>query len=151
MELVLHRATAMTFVARSSSGHWTVMDASPPVGGNGAAMSPFEHLFAALAGCTSVDVLLVMNKKRIVVDDYWVKITAKRREEHPRIATEIHIHYTLVGENIPTAEVAHAIELSETKYCSVSGMLKPAAAITSSFEILTPGQSREIKKQNVCC
>jgi putative redox protein len=148
MELILNRATGMTFVARSGSNHWTVMDASPSVGGNGAAMNPFEHLLAAIAGCTSVDVLLVMHKKRIVVDDYWVKITAQRRLEHPQIATEIHIHYTLVGEKIPIADVAHAIELSETKYCSVSAMVRPASKITSSFEILTPQQAREIKQQD---
>jgi len=136
-------ASNMTLIAKGDSGHWTMMDVPKTVGGDEGAMHPFEHLFAALAGCTATDLLYVMKKKRIQVDDLRVNIEAKRAEKHPKVAEKIHIHYTIVGEHISEKAVERGIELSQDTYCSVSAMLKATAEITHSFEILTPEQARE--------
>ena len=94
-------------------------------------------------GGSGTDVLYVMQKKRIPVDDLWVRVEAKRRDEYPRIATEIHIHFTLIGSDIPPETVEHAIQLSQDKYCSVAGQIRDSADITTSFEVLTPEEARK--------
>ncbi|HDR91440.1 MAG TPA: OsmC family peroxiredoxin [candidate division Zixibacteria bacterium] len=130
-------------IAKSDSGHWTLMDVPESVGGDEGAMHPFEHLFAALAGCTASDLLYVMQKKRIRVDDLRIEIEAQRAETHPKVAEKIHLHYIVVGPDISEDAVAKAIDLSQDKYCSVSAMLKAAAEITHSFEVLTPDEAYE--------
>jgi len=142
IELTARTAGGMTFIAQANSGHWTVMDATEAVGGHEGAMHPFEHLFAALAGCTGVDVLYVLKKKRIPVDDMQVNVKAKRRDKHPRIATDIHIHFTVIGPDIPPEAVERAITLSQEKYCSVTGQIRETANITTSYEILTLEEAR---------
>lgn len=137
-ELTLKRADGLTLIAKSNSGHWTVMDTTVEAGGSEGAMNPFEHFLASIAGCTSMDVLVVMRKKRIKLDDFSVHLTAERRDEHPRIATKIHLHFTLVGNDIEQEAVRQAIELSQTKYCSVSAMIRNDVPITTSFEIRKP-------------
>jgi putative redox protein len=77
-----------------------------------------------------------LRKKRQDFSDYSVEMTADRRDEPPRIFTSIHLKYIIKGKNISKEAVETAIRLSEEKYCSVGGMLKTAAKITSSYEIL---------------
>lgn len=134
VKIFTRRAGETGFMARSGEGPWVLMDTGAKKG----AMSPFEVLFAALAGCSAYDVVHVLQKKRIAFDDLWIEVEAERRDEHPRIATKIHVHYTVFGENIPPEAVERAIALSAEKYCSVSGMLSQAAAIETSFEIRPP-------------
>jgi len=143
INLTARRAGNMSFVARADSGHWTVTDVDVEVGGDGAAMTPFEHLFASLATCTGTDVLYVMQKKRIPLDDLRIELRAKCRSEYPQIATEIHLHYIFIGNNIPADAAERAIELSQNKYCPVTGQLAPTAKVTHSYEILTPDETRK--------
>ncbi len=141
LHLFARKSGDMSFIARSDSGHWTMMDTGTGVGGSDGAMRPFEMLFASLAGCTGMDVLYVLRKKRIQVDDLWIEIEAKRRNEHPKVASEIHIHFTVVGEGIPPKAVEKAIELSQNKYCSASATISAVSPITTSFEIITPEEA----------
>ena len=85
----------------------------------------------------------MMQKKRIRVDDLRIEIEAQRAETHPKVAEKIHLHYIVVGPDISEDAVAKAIDLSQDKYCSVSAMLKAAAEITHSFEVLTPDEAYE--------
>ena len=96
-----------------------------------------ENVLASLAACSSFHVLTILKKKRQNLTQYTVEATAQRREKPPpRVFTKIHLKYIIKGQNIDPEAVKKAIELSEEKYCSVGGMLKKAAEITSSFEIL---------------
>jgi putative redox protein len=131
-----------TLIAKSDSGHWTVMDVPEELGGHSGAMGPFEHLLAALAGCTATDVLIVLRKKRIAIDDLRIGLEAHRVDKTPKIADKIHLHFTAVGPDIPPDALERAIELSQEKYCSVSAMLKGVAEITHSYAILTPEEAR---------
>lgn len=120
------------FVAESPSGHAVVMG----FGAKGAAAAtPMEMLLMALGGCTGADVISILNKKRQRVTAYEIEVRALRRAEHPRIYTEIEVLHKVRGIGIEERAVAHAIELSETKYCSVSAMLAASARITSRYEI----------------
>lgn len=88
------------------------------------AASPMEVLLNALVGCTAMDVISILGKKRQQVSDFTVEVAAVRASEHPMVYTEADITYIVSGEDIDPAAVERAIELSMTKYCSVSIMLK---------------------------
>lgn len=104
---------------------------------------PMQMVLAALAGCTGVDVVLILNKKRVNFSDLKIKISGKRADTHPRVYTDIHVHYYVWGEDIKEKDVKQAIELSEEKYCSVSAMLRSTATIYSEYTILAPSEKIE--------
>ncbi len=120
------------FVGEAPSGHGVLTDFRHE---NKGAASPMELLLIALGGCTGADIVSILHKKRQRVTDYQIEIRAQRRDEHPRIYTHIEIIHQFRGFNLDEKGVAHAIELSETKYCSVSAMLAATAKITSRYEI----------------
>jgi putative redox protein len=120
------------FVAESPSGHAIVTSfAHEKV----TAPTPMELLLIAVGGCTGADVQSILEKKRQRVTRYEIEVRGERRAEHPRIYTSIEVIHYLWGHRIDPKAVAHAIELSETKYCSVSAMLREAATITMRYEI----------------
>jgi putative redox protein len=92
----------------------------------------------ALAGCTSSDVVSILQKKRVELDDYEVNISAEMCDEHPKVYTKINLEFVFYGENINEKDVERAIELSETKYCSVSAMLNKSVEINHSYKIVKP-------------
>jgi putative redox protein len=129
----LRYAGGEQFVGESPSGHAVVTSfAHDKV----TAATPMELLLISLGGCTGADVVSILEKKRQHVTGYEIEVRAERRAEHPRIYTKIEIIHRVRGRAIDPKAVAHAIELSETKYCSVSAMLSAAASITARFEIL---------------
>ncbi len=123
----------MTFDGTTTTGHHIVIDALPPTGADNGP-KPIELLLTALAGCTAMDVLSILQKKREPIQGLEVLVQGERCQEHPRIYTDIEIVYYVRGNVNPDA-VARAIELSETKYCGVSAMLGARAKIETRFEI----------------
>jgi putative redox protein len=134
-EVYARQLKGNTFAAKSNSGHWVMMDTKPEAGGLGAGTTPKELLLMGLAGCTSMDVIPILKKKRSPVLAYECNIKAEEREEHPKIFSDIHIEYVFYGDGIKAEDVERAIELSQTKYCSVSAQLAPSAKITHSYRI----------------
>jgi len=124
------------FIARNEKGLSVNFDAPIPNGGEETAVSPMENVLASLAACSSYHVVSILRKKRQDFSDYSVEMIADRRDEPPRIFTSIHLKYIIKGKKISKEAVETAIRLSEEKYCSVGGMLKNAAKITSSYEII---------------
>lgn len=98
--------------------------------------SPVELLLVALGSCTATDVASILKKKRQHVTSYTVEISGERRSEYPRSYTSMKVHHIVTGRSISPNAVAHAIELSETKYCSVADTLRPKVEIQSTFEII---------------
>ncbi len=121
------------FIGISPSGHAQVMDSK---GDRHAAPTPMEMLLVSVAGCTAIDVMSILQKKRQDVTAYDVEITGDRKEDHPRAFIKFHIHHIVRGRNVSEKAVADAIELSDTKYCSVAATVRPTAEITTSFEII---------------
>jgi len=120
------------FVAESHSGHAIVTSFSHD---QMSAPSPMELVLIALGGCTGADVISILEKKRQRVTAYEIEVRGTRRDEHPRIYTRIEVIHRVRGDGVDEKAVARAIELSETKYCSVSAMLAASATITSRYEI----------------
>jgi putative redox protein len=126
----------MRFDGVSSSGHTVVMDTSVDGGGTDAGASPMELVLLALAGCTGMDVIGILRKKRQDVTGYEIHVRGVRAEQHPMVYTTIHVEHVVTGRNVDPAAVARAVELSETKYCSVSNMLNRAARIETSYRVV---------------
>ena len=115
------------------SGHAQLIDTN---GDRKAAPTPLEMLLVSVAACTAADVISILLKKRQDVTDYRVKIKGERAEDHPRKFLKFHIHHIVHGRSVSEKAVADAIELSDTKYCSVAATVRPTAEITTSFEII---------------
>jgi putative redox protein len=135
-KMVLNWQGNYRFIAKNEKGLSVDFDAPIQNGGEETALSPMENVLASLAACSSYHVVSILRKKRQDFSDYSVEMTADRRDEPPRIFTNIHLKYIIKGKNISKEAVETAIRLSEEKYCSVGGMLKNAAKITSSYEII---------------
>lgn len=132
LRLATVKGKARQFVAQSGSGHAFIMDDAE--GQTGA--KPVEVALLALGGCTAFDVVGILRKMRQKVTAYEVEVRAEQREELPKYFTRVEIKHRLWGEIEPEA-VKKAIELSETKYCSVGAMIAKTAQIHSTFEILS--------------
>jgi putative redox protein len=132
---VVKQLRGITLAAKADTNHWVMMDGRDSSGGEGAASTPKELLLMALGGCTSMDVIPILKKMRVHLEDFEVRLTGNAREEHPQVFTDIHIEYVFYGNTIPEADVQRAIELSTTKYCSVSAMLRDSVKITHSYTI----------------
>lgn len=120
------------FVAITPSGHAQVLDAK---GERSAGASPLELLLIALGGCTAVDVVSILEKKRQKVTKYHVEVRGERREEHPRSFRRMEVRHIVTGQSVDPEAVRRAVELSTDKYCSVAATLRPTAEIVSSFEV----------------
>jgi putative redox protein len=129
----IHYAGDEMFIGISPSGHAQVLDTKHE---RASAATPMELLLIALGSCTAVDVVSILRKKRAEVTDYRVEVRGQRRDEHPRSYTRMEVRHILRGRNLSDKAVAQAIELSETKYCSVAATLRPTAEIVSSYEII---------------
>ena len=121
------------FIGTSPSGHAQAIDTKAD---RKAAPTPVEMLLVAVGACTAVDVVSILEKKRQAISDYKVEVTGERRVQHPRAFTKIRIHHIVYGRNVSEQAVAQAIELSDTKYCSVAATIRPTAEITTSYEII---------------
>jgi putative redox protein len=102
----------------------------------GAYLTPMETALMALAGCTGMDVISILGKKRQSVQAMEIRLHGIRAEDHPRVYTGIEVEYVITGANVDPESVARSIELSMTKYCSVSAMFSKTAKIRTSFRIL---------------
>jgi putative redox protein len=128
--------TGMDFVARAPSGHELIVDTDPGAGGRERGIHPKEMLLVALAGCTGMDVIAILRKKRQAVTDYRVRVVATQSAEHPKVYTQMVVQHIVSGPALDPVAVARAVELSATKYCSVSAMLSAACPLTHEFRIV---------------
>ena len=129
----------VSFSGTADSGHEVRMDGAPDMGGRNRGARPMEVVLIGMGGCTAFDVVHILRKQRQEVVDCVAEIDAERAPADPKVFTRIHVHFVLRGRNLDAKKVAHAIELSATKYCSASIMLGKTAAITHDFEILGNG------------
>lgn len=124
------------FVGETDSGHAVVMDGPPESGGRNKGPRPMEMLLLGLGGCTSFDVLTILQKGRHDVIDCVAEITAERVDTVPKVFRKIHVHFIVTGRNLKEEAVNRAIQLSAEKYCSASIMLEKSVEITHDFEIV---------------
>ena len=136
MNIKLKQINGLAMAAVGDSNHWVTMDGPKKFGGFSAGSRPMELLLMGLAGCTAMDVVSILMKKRVKLDDFSIEVEAKQATEHPKVFTDIKLHYIFAGINLRRVDVEQAIELSESKYCSATAMLKKNAIITHDYEIV---------------
>ncbi len=129
----IHYAGDDFFVGTTPSGHSQVLDTK---GDRKSAATPLELLLMSVAGCTAVDVISILEKKRQDVTDYKVEIEGDRRDEFPKGFTAFRVHHIVYGRSVSEKAVADAVKLSDEKYCSVAYTVRPTAEITTSYEII---------------
>lgn len=123
--------------ATNDTGNSIHLDASPDIGGTGKGMRPMQLLLAALGGCSSVDLVMILKKQKQELKDISITVTGEREKgKVPSLYTDAHIHFKLVG-NLDKEKVEKAIVLAVEKYCSVAKTLEKSAIITHSFEIIS--------------
>lgn len=133
---LVKQVKGVTFIGKTDSNHWLTMDGPESFGGCDAGIRPKELLMLSIGGCTGSDVTSILTKKKIKLDAFEINISADVAEEHPQVFTRMHLEYVFYGNNIPTKDIERAIELSLTKYCSVTAMLQKAMPIEHSYKIV---------------
>jgi putative redox protein len=124
------------FVGTDGKGHSVVMDASPEFKGEGSGFRPVELVLHALGACTAMDVVSVLEKKRMDVRGVEVVVSgAQREDDYPHYYETITLEYVVTGFGVEPAAVQRAIELSEEKYCSVKGMFGPQVSVDWTFRV----------------
>ena len=109
-------------------------------GGTGAGPRPHVLLLQALAGCTAMDVISILRKKRQQVSGLKVEVQGVRADQHPKVYTQIDVLYRVRGKNVDSQAVERAIELSRTRYCPVMAMLGKVAEIHTRYDIKEEGE-----------
>ena len=116
--------------------HKILVDASPEAGGNNKGPRPKPLLMVSLAGCTGMDVISILKKMKVEVDEFNVRVEGTLTDQHPKHFTEMHLVYEFKGSNLPVEKLKHAIELSQEKYCGVSASFKKAINISHEIKII---------------
>jgi putative redox protein len=125
----------MTFTGTAPSGFPVQLDSDSGFGGTNAGIRPMEMIAFGLAGCTAMDVLSILRKKRQDVTRFEVRVDAPRSPEYPKVFTRAAITYVITGRNVDEVAVLRSIELTATKYCPGQIMLEQAFPMTLLYEI----------------
>ena len=140
MDVLARLVRGMQFEVDSSTGHSITLDASVEDGGQDTGFRPIELLLVGLAGCTGMDVISILRKKRQNVTGYEVRVHGVRVDTHPKVFVDITVEHIVTGHHVQPKAVARAIELSETRYCPVGAMLNKTARVTNTFRIIDAAQ-----------
>ena len=125
----------LSFTGSADTGFEVPLGASPRVGGDDDGFRPLELMAVSLAGCTAMDVISILQKKRQEISDFRVEVDADRADEHPRVLTEAVIEYHVTGKDVSEKAVMRAIELSATRYCPAQSMLAKVFPMALKFFI----------------
>src|SRR6056297_3194644 len=109
MHVTIQRAKDATLITKGDSNHWVVMDSIKKFGGAEAGSKPMEMVLMSLGGCTGMDVLSLLKKMRVEIDDMRIEISAKRADEHPKVYTEIHLDYIFEGSDLNEDKLTKAV------------------------------------------
>lgn len=139
MQVKVHHIKGMHFEGESQSKIRTQIDASVTAGGSGIGSSPMEMVLMAIAGCSGMDVVSILEKMRVNYQRFEINVRGDRANEHPRVFTDIEVCYQFWGEGLEEEQVQkkikRAIDLSMEKYCSVANMIDKVVNLTYRLEI----------------
>jgi putative redox protein len=139
----------LSFTGTADTGFEVPLGADPAMGGANDGFLPLELMAVSLAGCTAMDVVSILAKKKQDVTAFEVKVHADRAEEYPKVFTQAVITYLVTGHGVDEAAVRRAIELSATKYCPAQAMLGkvvPMELVYEIYEDVGEGKNRLAKQ-----
>ena len=117
------------------NGHEIMLDAAEKAGGENRGPRPKPLMMTALAGCTGMDVISILKKMRVGVDDFNVIVEGDLTEEHPKQFSKMHVIYEFKGKDLPMDKLKKAVSLSEERYCGVSATYRQAMELTSEIKV----------------
>ncbi|WP_299132140.1 OsmC family protein [uncultured Tenacibaculum sp.] len=123
----------MQFETDNPSGHKVLIDTSEGNGGNNSGLAPKAMMLSSLAGCSGLDVVSLLKKMRIIVDDFKMDATGELTEEHPKYYHTVTLNYHFTGTNLDEDKITKAVNLSVEKYCGVMEMFRKFAKINISI------------------
>lgn len=126
----------LCFEGKTECGHRVLMDSSVKPYGQDKGPAPMETVILGLGGCMGMDVVSILKKRKVDLEDFQISINSQQKEKHPKVFSKIEIEYTIKGKRIKEEDVALAINLSKDKYCPVSKMLEETAEITHKWKII---------------
>jgi putative redox protein len=136
MDAVVKLDRGMRFTGSANTGFEVVVDSDTSVGGDNTGPRPMELILIGLCGCTAMDVISILRKKRQSVSKLEVKAHANRADTHPKVFTDIMLEYFVAGRNVDPKAVERAIQLSADRYCPAQAMLGQVTNMTTSYVIL---------------
>jgi putative redox protein len=134
MKVSLRRVGAASFEATNAGGQRCVLDGPPDLGGTGAGLRPMELVLTGLAGCSALDVVLILKKQRQGLEDLDIEVEGERADAVPAVFTHIHLRFTASGAVDPE-KLRRAVDMSMETYCSVARMLQPGVRITTETAV----------------
>jgi len=152
MEVKVDWKGRLTFTGTADSGFSVPLGAKAAVGGDDDGFRPMELIAMGLAGCTAMDVMSILRKKRQDVTDFEVQVHVERTQEHPKVFTEAEIEYFITGHGVDETAVLRAIGLSANRYCPAQAMFNQVMTIELKYHIFDDegaGKRSEIKS-GVC-
>jgi putative redox protein len=117
-------------------GHKVIIDASEEVGGSDLGPRPKKLMLTALAGCTGIDVVMILKKMKVEFDAFNVIVEGELTDEHPKYYNKMKVVYQFKGKDLPLAKLEKAVKLSEEKYCGVSAVYRQAMEMESEIRIV---------------
>ncbi len=142
MNAIVNWKEKLSFTGTADTGFEVPLGANPKVGGDNDGFRPLELMAVSLAGCTAMDVISILQKKRQAVTDFRVEVDAEQADEHPRVITEAVIEYHVTGKDVDENAVLRAIELSATRYCPAQSML--AQVFPMALKYFIYAENREL-------
>ncbi|HYL98865.1 MAG TPA: OsmC family protein [Blastocatellia bacterium] len=136
MNAIVTMVDGLQLVGSSDSGHAVVMDTSTKGGGHASGASPMELVLLAAGGCSAMDVISILKKKRLDLRGLEIKLSGQRAETEPKVFTRVVMHYVFRGRGLTEDPCRKSIELSHEKYCSVLGMVNKTATVEYDIEII---------------
>ncbi|MHB1651983.1 MAG: OsmC family protein [Desulfitobacteriaceae bacterium] len=130
MEVKVKHIKGMHFQGEGNSKVVTNIDSSVIAGGSGMGAGPMEMVLMAIAGCSGMDVISILEKMRVKFSRFEISVQGERAAEHPRVFTDVEVLYKFWGEDLSEDKLSKAVSLSMTKYCSVANMIDKAANLT---------------------
>lgn len=127
----------LQFIGEASSGHAIVMDSDKDSGGNNTGSRPMELLLMGLGGCSGMDIISILKKKKQDIRNFEINVKGEKAETYPKKFTGINIEFVVTGHNISEEAVKKAVDISMEKYCSVKATLEGVAKIDFSYTIIS--------------
>lgn len=136
MHAEIRQVEGLVLLGKGDSNHWVSLDGPKIFKGQEAASRPMEMVLIALGGCLGMDVISLLGKKRVNLQNFRIELDAQQTEKHPRVFTQIDVKCILSGEDLKEDDVKWAIEKAREKYCPVGAMLEETTVINYSWEII---------------
>lgn len=136
MDAIIKLQDQFHFTAVAGNGYVVNLDTKAPEGEVSRGATPMELLMISLAGCTAMDVVSILRKKRQEFSGFEIHVHGERSDDHPKVFTDFELEYVVRGVNIDPAAVERAIQLSVDSYCSVHAMLEKSAQIKTRYTII---------------